>query len=266
MVVGLDRVRAHFADHADQYVLIGGVATQLALADAGIAFRPTKDLDIVLLAEALGPAFVRCFWDFVRLGEYAVQAKATVGPDGAPSKRCLYRFQKPERPDFPATLELFSRSPDTLTLDGPGHLVPIAVSDDVSSLSAILLDDGYYALIGQYRTQRAGLPVLREEALIVLKGRAWLDLTERKAQGAAVDSRDIRKHATDVMRLTLLLTPTTHVDLPEAIRLDLARFVAQAPGTLGDTLKIEGFGDLKVTTAIDNLVRAFARDATAPSR
>ena len=266
MVVGLDRFRTHFADHADRYVLIGGVATELALAEAGIAFRPTKDLDIVLLAEALGLGFVRCFWDFVRLGEYAVQAKATIGPDGTPSKRCLYRFQKPERPDFPATLELFSRLPDALDFDGPGHITPITVNDGVSSLSAILLDNGYYALIGQHRTQCAGLPVLREEALIVFKARAWLDLTERKAQGAAVDGRDIRKHATDIVRLTLLLTPATHVALPEAIWLDLARFVAQAPATLGDTLKIEGFGDLKVAPAFENLVRAFAAKATGPSR
>ncbi len=173
MVIGLDRFREHFKDHADQYVLIGGVATQLALVEAGFEARATKDLDIVLLAEALEPTFVRRFWEFVRMGEYAVHAGGTLSPEDSLPKRCVYRFSRPVQPEYPAMLELFSRIPDTVAFVGEGHLVPIPVDDEVSSLSAILLDEGYYALIGRYRTQRDGLPVLREEALIVLKARAW---------------------------------------------------------------------------------------------
>jgi hypothetical protein len=54
-------------------VLIGGAACDLAMTDAGLAFRATKDLDIVLYAEALDAEFVRAFWDFVRGGGYEVQ-------------------------------------------------------------------------------------------------------------------------------------------------------------------------------------------------
>ena len=48
MVRGLDVFRRHFAGHTDQFVLIGGTAATLAMAEAGLDFRATKDLDIVL--------------------------------------------------------------------------------------------------------------------------------------------------------------------------------------------------------------------------
>ena len=55
MVRGLDVFREHFAGHADQFVLIGGTAATLAMEEAGLEFRATKDLDIVLHIEALSP-------------------------------------------------------------------------------------------------------------------------------------------------------------------------------------------------------------------
>lgn len=57
MVRGLDVFRRHFADFTDRYVLIGGVAATLAMEEAGLDFRATKDLDLVLIIEALD-AFV----------------------------------------------------------------------------------------------------------------------------------------------------------------------------------------------------------------
>ncbi|MBI5910484.1 MAG: hypothetical protein HY848_11080 [Betaproteobacteria bacterium] len=48
MVRGLDIFRKYFAGHADQFVLIGGTAATLAMEDAGLVFRATKDLDVVL--------------------------------------------------------------------------------------------------------------------------------------------------------------------------------------------------------------------------
>jgi hypothetical protein len=39
--------------YGDQYVLIGGTAATLAMEEAGLEFRATKDLDIVLYIEAL---------------------------------------------------------------------------------------------------------------------------------------------------------------------------------------------------------------------
>lgn len=38
-----------------------------------------------------------------------------------------------------------------------------------------------------------GISVLSAECLIPFKAKAWLDLTERKAKGEKVDSRNIKK-------------------------------------------------------------------------
>jgi hypothetical protein len=58
VVKGLDLFREHFAALNEQYVLIGGTAATLAMAEVGLDFRATKDLDIVLHIEALSPNFV----------------------------------------------------------------------------------------------------------------------------------------------------------------------------------------------------------------
>jgi hypothetical protein len=57
VVKGLDVFRDYFTGHAEQFVLIGGTAASLAMEDAGLAFRATKDLDIVLHIEALTSHF-----------------------------------------------------------------------------------------------------------------------------------------------------------------------------------------------------------------
>jgi hypothetical protein len=57
VVRGLGVFREYFAAHAGQFVLIGGTAATLAMESAGLEFRATKDLDIVLHIEALRPDF-----------------------------------------------------------------------------------------------------------------------------------------------------------------------------------------------------------------
>jgi Nucleotidyl transferase AbiEii toxin, Type IV TA system len=72
MVKGLDIFQEHFAAHSDQFILIGGTAATLAMEQAGLDFRATKDLDIVLHIEALTPAFGTTFWTFIETGGYAL--------------------------------------------------------------------------------------------------------------------------------------------------------------------------------------------------
>jgi hypothetical protein len=57
MVVGLDVFRAYFGDFPDQYVIIGGTACDVVLTAEGLTPRATKDIDIILVIEALNPAF-----------------------------------------------------------------------------------------------------------------------------------------------------------------------------------------------------------------
>ena len=139
MVRGLDIFKKSFVEYSDQYVLIGGVACSLAMAEAGIDFRATSDLDIVLIVEAQTDDFVKAFWDFIKSGEYNHKQKSTNKPQ-------FYRFHSPRNNNFPKMLELFSRKPDLLDLQEETHLTPIPVDEALSSLSAILIDDEYYDL------------------------------------------------------------------------------------------------------------------------
>jgi len=97
------------------------------------------------------------------------------------------------------------------------HLTPIPVDEAVASLSAILLDDAYYAFILAGRREVDGLPWVGEDRLIPLKASAWLDLGERQARGEPVDSKNIRKHANDVLRLSQLLAPDMRIPVVELV-------------------------------------------------
>lgn len=220
MVVGLDVFRAHFREFADRYLLIGGAACDLLMSAAGAEFRATKDLDIVLCVELLDSAFVQAFWDFVRAGGYQIQEKSS-------GQKQFYRFQKPTAANYPFMLELFSRAPDALQLAPGSHLTPLPMEEDVSSLSAILMDDAYYDFLRKGRTERDGLSLVGAEQLIPLKARAWLDLTQRKANGEAVDSKTIKKHKNDVFRLSQIIDPEVDSAAPDAVKRDLRAFISQ---------------------------------------
>lgn len=60
-----------------------------------------------------------------------------------------------------------------------------------------------------------GVTVLDAAYLIPFKAKAWMDLTDRKAAGEHVDSKNIKKHKNDVFRLTELIDPTAKVVAPK---------------------------------------------------
>jgi hypothetical protein len=218
MVVGLDRWRAHFANYADRYVLVGGVACDRLMEEAGLPFRLTKDLDVVLLVELLDASFADAFWAFIETGGYERREKADGGK--------LYRFQRPSADDYPQMIELFSRAPDGFDLAPGSQLTPLPIDEAAASLSAILLDAGYYDFLRANTRVVDGLPLLTEAALIPFKARAYLDLSARKADGEAVDSKSIKKHRNDVFRVLQLLPEGGEQSLPEPIKSDMIAFVA----------------------------------------
>lgn len=57
MVKGLDTFQKYFADYEEQYVLIGGAACDILFESNEVNFRATRDLDMVLIVEALTPEF-----------------------------------------------------------------------------------------------------------------------------------------------------------------------------------------------------------------
>lgn len=220
MVRGLDVFREHFRRYSDQFILIGGTACDLVMAEAGDTFRATKDLDIVLCIEALDATFVRAFWEFVRSGGYNRREKAS-------GQRRFYRFQKPNKENYPAMLELFSRQPDILSLAEGTAFTPVPVDEGVSSLSAILLDEDYYEWLRSGAREKDGLRFVGPEHLIPLKARAWIDLAGRKAQGEAVDEKNIKKHRNDVFRLYRVISPAFGSEIPERVREDMLTFITR---------------------------------------
>lgn len=222
-VKGLALFRDRFAAHSDKYVLIGGCALHAVMSQADMDPRATKDLDIVLVVEAIDASFVELFWQFVDEGGYLLRQ---VSPGG---QRNCYRFQTPTNPEFPAMIELFSREPSlTAPLASTTHLTPIPCAEGVESLSAILLDTDYYNFILAERRDLMGMPYIGEACLIALKAAAWLEMRDRRNSGVAVDSRSIRKHLMDVLALSQVLAPHSRFQVTSRIAGDIARFVAEA--------------------------------------
>jgi len=227
MVRGLDIFKKYFVQYPDNYVIIGGTACDIIIDEAGFVPRATKDIDIILIVEALSSEFVKQFWQFINDGKYQQREKSN-------DEREYYRFIKPENTDFPHQIELFSRTPDVIVLEGEAHLTPIPVEGDLSSLSAILLNDDYYNYIIEQSQVEEGLHHANIEALICLKAKAYLEIKERIENGSKEDAKQLRKHKTDVFRLAVMLTPESKFDLPETIQKHVKQFAELAAVDLPD--------------------------------
>ena len=229
------------------FVLIGGVACHEWLATQGLEFRATRDIDIVLIVEALDQGFIARFREFVEAGQYEIRERAT-------GKRELCRFSKPKDDTYPAVLELFSRQPIKIDLSQEQRVIPVEIDENSASLSAILLDDDYYGLIPEHRRQDEGLPFVTPEGLIPLKARACIDMTERQKKGEKFDSKDIQEHRTDVFRLGATLSGESTTRLAQAIEQDLKKFLAAFPEDNSEWPSI--LGSLKTTFGNSRLKNA----------
>lgn len=216
MVKGLDIFRKYFADYEDQYVLIGGAACDIVFESNEVNFRATRDLDMVLIIEALTPEFGERFWNFIVAGKYRNKATNSGKPQ-------FYRFDKPEEDSFPKMIELFCRS--DFELKNAEGITPIHIDDEISSLSVILLDDDYYKALLDGKVVRSGLSVLRPESIILFKAKAYLDLMERKKAGGTVDSSDIKKHKKDILRIASELMLEKAIGLPVSVNEDIHMFI-----------------------------------------
>lgn len=218
MIKGIEKFREAFAGFEEQYVLIGGAACSLLFEDSGGSFRATKDLDIVLIIEALSEEFARRFWKFVQEGGYQINRRS----DGIPR---FYRFEKPEMREYPAMLELFTRRAVDW-IDQEAVLEPLPLGEDISSLSAIILNESYYQMVRQGSEQVEGVTVLGAEYLIPLKAKAWLDLSQAQME-RHIDKRDISKHKKDIVRLATLLSAGKKRILPEEVKKDMEQFLEE---------------------------------------
>jgi hypothetical protein len=215
MVKGIEKFREYFSEYSDQYILIGGAACDISFGESDMDFRATRDLDVVLIVEAQTKEFGQRFWDFIKEGKYRNRAKSSGEPQ-------FYRFDKPEEPGYPSMIELFSRS--SWMMEQNAALTPVHIDDSVSSLSAILLNDAYYELLLAGRAVIDGISVLKPTWLVPFKVKAWLDLNEKLERGEHVDSRDIKKHRNDIIRISTELVLES-CELPVTVKKDMRMFV-----------------------------------------
>ena len=219
MVHGIDRFREYFQDYACKYIFIGGTACDIILGQKDVEFRATKDLDMVLIIEAVNDSFVRKFISFISDAGYQHIVKGKV-------EQQFCRFEKPDNTEFPYMIELFGRRPDYL-FELDNNVAPIHVSDEVISLSAILLDDEYYSLLLAGKTEVDGLTVLDLEHLILFKIKAWLDLCGLRDDGVHIDQKNIKKHKNDVLRLGANITPNNGVHISGKVLDDVKEFTSR---------------------------------------
>lgn len=223
IVNGIEAFRNAMATCNDTYVLIGGGACSILFDEVGEQFRLTKDLDIVILTDGqTGRDFAQHFWRFVRDGGY-MPWQRTEG-------RCTYyRFNLPKNSPnalkLPEQIELFARHPDfKLENEGLG-IAPLPFDQDISSLSAIILDDGYFEFIRNGIIEIDGVPLLDPLHIIPLKMRAHIDLNDKHQKGQHVNEKDLTKHRKDVARLSRLLTPNNLLPLVGDMRADAKSFL-----------------------------------------
>ncbi len=220
MVHGLEKFKEYFGDYTNQYVFIGGTACDILMDELGAPFRATKDLDMVLIIEALDSSFGETFWKFVEDGGYQHRDKNE-------GENQFYRFSEPSNPYFPKMIELFSKQPNNLELKFDTGLTPIHIDESIVSLSAILLNDAYYNSLVKGKRTVDGYSLIEIETVILFKIKAWLDMKERKNAGEQVDTKNIKKHKNDIFRLLANVTPSSKIETAEEIQNDIIQFIEQ---------------------------------------
>ena len=145
-------------------------------------FARQKIWTLSCFIEVIAPKAIKALRIFINEGGYQIRQRT----EGVP---VLFRFARPTNERFPLELEFFCRKPDGLFLGEAQNIIPLLVGTDYHSLSAILLNDNYYALIQTHKIVRNGLAFANATALIPLKARAWLDLTNRKRSGEVIETQ-----------------------------------------------------------------------------
>ena len=213
MVAGLDKFREAFAGFTDNYVIIGGTACDIVLSDTDMRPRATDDIDMILVVEKMTKEYGNAFWQFIKDGEY--KAGKREKDDKTPTYT-LYRFTT-EKEGYPVKIELLSHHSDMLGEPSGFHIEPIPLSEDLSSLSAIMMDDDNYELTVANSAEQGGVRIATPTTLICLKARAYLNLLNDRANGKHVNSKDIKKHKTDVLKLIATASIPEPVAVPQSV-------------------------------------------------
>lgn len=249
MVNGFTKFKEKFQGFENQYVIIGGTACDLLMENEELPFRATKDIDIVLIVESITAQFGKKFWEYIKEAGYEHINKST-------GEAQFYRFSSPKSKEYPYMIEIFSRNPDYIILKDDALITPLPIDEEVSSLSAILLNKDYYELLKKGQTVIDGIPVLNPTCLIPFKAKAWLDLRRRKSNGENVDSKNIKKHKNDVFRLAQLITANTKQTISYEVAKDMNEFLKEMADEEVD-LKLLGIREKDKQTIINMLYSCY---------
>ncbi len=210
---GLEIFKEAFEAYSDNYVIIGGTACDITMQGTVVRPRATHDIDMTVIVENMTPSFAKRFWEFVKEAGYRPEKRKQI--EGEPAKYELYRFVD-GKTGYPEMIELLSRHPDIL--GEPSNLViePLPIDGDVSSLSAIIMDDDFYHFTIKHSKLTDGVRHTDSAALVCLKTRAYLNLLQDKAEGKHVNSKDIKKHRSDVLKNVVIITDES-ISAPMAI-------------------------------------------------
>ena len=260
MVRGIDTFRDYFKGFEGNYVIIGGTACEVHEENFAQVPRATKDIDIILVIEALSHDFVDRFWSFIKEGRYQQRQKGTGGEGMV--RHEYYRFMKPLNTDYPMQIELFSRSLGLIDFPEDAVITPIPTDEDLSSLSAILMDDEYYHFTVDHSTLVDNIHIADIESLICLKSKAFIDLSGRKREGCKIDGRNILKHKKDVFRLAAMLSPGSRFVLPQHLYEDIRRFCSSVEKELPNEafFRAAGLPGLKAEDLLKIIKTSFIRN------
>lgn len=226
MVGGLEKFREAFAAFSDNFVIIGGTACDEVLAGTAMRPRPTLDIDIIVIVENMTADFAKAFWRFIAAGGYRPGVRKN--EDDTP-KYVLYSFDN-GGVGYPVKIELLSRHNEIFT--NAAHTEPLPIDGEVSSLSAIILDEPYYLLTVNNSFVSNGLRYASAVALAALKARAYLNLLAEKESGHHVNTKDILKHRNDVLKLVATMAPGDNTEADREVVDTVNEFSSQLLASL----------------------------------
>ena len=87
------------------------------------------------------------------------------------------------------------------------------------------LDDEYYELLKNGVVEVDEVSVLDLVHIILFKIKAWLDLSERRENGEHIDSKNIKKHKNDIMRLGASIEKGQQLQISGRVREDVEIFM-----------------------------------------
>lgn len=219
---GLNKFREAFEAFAENYVIIGGTACEITMGGTIMRPRATHDIDMIVVVEKMTEEFAERFWQFVREAGYRPERQKHLA--GEKPKYELYRFAG-GKPGYPEMIELLSRHPDILGEPKGFVIEPLPTNESNYSLSAIIMDDDFYHFTIAHSRLTDGIRHADSAALIALKARAYLNLLQDKTTGKHVNSKDIKKHRSDVLK-NIVVMEDEQIEAPAAIVSCCKEFVA----------------------------------------